>query len=144
MDELFAVTHDAPEANNVLGGTWAKQAYAFVHWGLYGDQGKHQKAFITFLRRLDREPATEALFKECFKQSYKDMLFTIRGYVEFTNYKIAGVQAGKGEKLPTPSVRAARGHRGRGRSDQGRRVALGRPRRGRAHGDDDALHPRRT
>lgn len=102
MDELFAVTHDAPEANNVLGGTWAKQAYAFVHWGLYGDQGKHQKAFITFLRRLDREPATEALFKECFKQSYKDMLFTIRGYVEFTNYKIAGVQAGKGEKLPTP------------------------------------------
>ena len=102
MDEFFAVTHDAPEANNALGGTWAKQAYAFVHWGLYGDQGKHQKAFITFLRRLDREPATEALFKECFKQSYKDMLFTIRGYVEFTNYKIAGVQASKGEKLPTP------------------------------------------
>jgi hypothetical protein len=102
MDEFFAVTHDAPEANNALGGTWAKQAYAFVHWGLYGDQGKHQKAFITFLRRLDREPATEALFKECFKQSYQDMLFTIRGYVEFTNYKIAGVQAGKGEKLPTP------------------------------------------
>jgi hypothetical protein len=102
MDALFAVTHDAPEANNALGGTWAKQAYAFVHWGLYGDQGKHQKAFITFLRRLDREPATEALFKECFKQSYQDMLFTIRGYVEFTNYKIAGVQAGKGEKLPTP------------------------------------------
>ena len=102
MDALFAVAPDAPEANNVLGGTWAKQAYAFVHWGLYGDQGKHQKAFITFLRRLDREPATEALFKECFKQSYQDMLFTIRGYVEFTNYKIAGVQAGKGEKLPTP------------------------------------------
>ena len=102
MDEFFAVTHDAPEANNALGGTWAKQAYAFVHWGLYGDQGKHQKAFITFLRRLDREPATEALFKECFKQSYQDMLFTIRGYVEFTNYKTAGVQAGKGEKLPTP------------------------------------------
>ena len=102
MDEFFAVTHDAPEANNALGGTWAKQAYAFVHWGLYGDQGKHQKAFITFLRRLDREPATEALFQECFKQSYQDMLFTIRGYVEFTNYKTAGVQAGKGEKLPTP------------------------------------------
>ncbi len=102
MDELFAVSHDAPEANSALGGTWAKQAYAFVHWGLYGDQGKHQKEFLTFLRRLDREPASEALFKECFKKSYKDMVYTIRSYVEFTNYKIAGVQAGKGEKLPTP------------------------------------------
>lgn len=102
MEQFFAVTHDAPEANNPLGGTWAKQAYAFVHWGLYGQEGRHQKAFITFLRRLDREPPSEALFKECFKQSYKDMLFTIKGYVEFTDYRIAGVQAGKGEKLPTP------------------------------------------
>jgi hypothetical protein len=102
MAELFAVTHDAPEANSALGGTWAKQSYAFVHWGLYGDQGKHQKEFLTFLRRLDREPASEALFKECFKKNYRDMVLTIRGYVDFTNYKVAGVQAGKGEKLPTP------------------------------------------
>ena len=115
MDALFAVAHDAPEANNVLGGTWAKQAYAFVHWGLYGDQGKHQKAFITFLRRLDREPATEALFKECFKQSYQDMLFTIRGYVEFTNYKIkgdalrlAGHVAAARTAMTTPYIRGER------------------------------------
>ena len=102
MEELFAVTHDSPEANSPLGGTWAKEAYAFVHWGLYGDQGKHQKEFLTFLRRLDREPRSEALFKDCFKKSYKDMLFTIRSYVEFTNHSIAGVQADKGQKLPTP------------------------------------------
>ncbi len=102
MEELFAVKADDPQAQSTLGGTWAKQAYAFVHWGLYGDQGKHQKALISFLRRLDREPVSEALFKECFKQSYRDMEFTIRGYVDSTNYKIAGVQAGKGEKLPAP------------------------------------------
>ncbi len=102
MAEFFAVTHDDPAAKNTLGGTWAKQAYAFVHWGLYGDQGKHQKAFLTFLKRLDREPASDALCKECFKQSYRDLLFTIRGYVDSTNYKIAGMQAGKGEKLPVP------------------------------------------
>jgi hypothetical protein len=102
MEQLFAVTHDAPEARGTLGGTWAKQAYAFVHWGLYGDQGKHQKDFLTFLRRLDREPVSEALFKDCFKKSYRDMLLTIRGYVDFTNYMLAGIQAGKGEKLPEP------------------------------------------
>ncbi|MCX6953658.1 MAG: hypothetical protein NTV51_16020 [Verrucomicrobia bacterium] len=102
MEKLFAVTHDSPEATSPLGGTWAKQCYAFVHWCLYGDEGRHQKDFLTFLRRLDNEPLSEALFKDCFKKSYKDMLFTIRSYVEGTNYKVAGVRAGKGQKLPTP------------------------------------------
>ncbi len=103
MAEVFAVERDSPQTKGILGGTWAKQCYAFVHWALYGDEGKHQKAFITFLRRLDREPNTDALFKECFKQSYKDMAFTLRAYIEMTNHKIAGVQANKGEKLPKPT-----------------------------------------
>ncbi len=102
MAEMFAVTNESDTARNPLGSTWAKQCYAFVHWGLYGDNGKHQQAFLTFLRRLDKEPVSEALFKECFKQSYRDMGFTIRGYVEFTSHKVAGVAAKKGEKLPEP------------------------------------------
>ena len=102
MAELFAVANDSDIARQSLGGTWAKQCYAFVHWGLYGDQGKHQQAFITFLRRLDREPVSEALFKECFKKSYRDMELTIRGYVEFTSHNVAGVAAAKGQKLPEP------------------------------------------
>jgi hypothetical protein len=108
MEELFAVKHDAPEAAGTLGGTWAKQAYAFVHWGLDGDQGKHQKAFLSFPRRLDREPVSEALFKDCCKKSYRDMRLTIRGYVDFTNYMPAGIRAGKGEKLPEPPPFALR------------------------------------
>ncbi|MBI5768634.1 MAG: hypothetical protein HZA93_12620 [Verrucomicrobia bacterium] len=102
MEEIFAVTHDSDVARNPLGSTWAKQSAAFVHWGLYGDQGKNQKQFVTFISRIAREPLTEALFKECFKQSYKDMVMTLRGYIEFTNYKIAGLQTKKGEKLPEP------------------------------------------
>jgi hypothetical protein len=102
MEEIFAVTHDSDVARNPLGSTWAKQSAAFVHWGLYGDQGKNQKAFVTFIARLSREPLTEAMFKECFKQSYKDMTMTLRSYVEFTNYKVAGLQTKKGEKLPEP------------------------------------------
>lgn len=100
MGELLAVKHDDPQALNPVGGTWAKQAYAFVHWGLYGDEGRHQKAFVSFIARLDREPLSEALFKECFKKSYKDMGVALRGYIEMTSYRIAGVRAGKGEKLP--------------------------------------------
>jgi hypothetical protein len=102
MEELFAVKHDSAEAMSPIGGTWAKQCYAFVHWGLYGKEGRNQKEFITFLRRLDREPLSEALFKDCFKKSYQDMALTLRSYIEFTDYRVAGVQAEKGQKLPEP------------------------------------------
>lgn len=102
MKQLFAVAHDSDAARNPLGSTWAKQCYAFVHWGLYGDNGRHQQAFIDFIRRIDKEPLSEALFKECFKQSYRDMELTIRGYIDVTSHKIAGIQAKKGQKLPEP------------------------------------------
>ena len=102
MEELFAVTRDSPTALNEEAFGWAKQCHAFVHWGLYGNEGRNQKAFITFLRRLNREPLTEALFTECFKQNYAQMGFTLRSYAEFTVHRIAGVRTGKGERLPEP------------------------------------------
>ena len=102
MAELFAVPAESSVARNPLGSTWAKQCYAFVHWGLYGNAGKHQRKFITFITRLAKEPLSEALFKECFKKSYRDMELEIRGYVDFTVHKIAGVEAAKGTKLPEP------------------------------------------
>jgi hypothetical protein len=101
-EEVLSKPYDSPEAKSPIGSTWSKQAAAFVHWGLYGNQGKHQKEFLTFIRRLDREPLSEALFKECFKQSYRDMGFTLRSYIDHTDYKIAGVEAAKGQKLPQP------------------------------------------
>ncbi|MEY2879400.1 MAG: hypothetical protein RLZZ15_1780 [Verrucomicrobiota bacterium] len=102
MEDVFSVAHDSDTARNPLGNTWAKQSAAFVHWGLYGDGGKHQKNFLTFVSRIAREPLTELLFKECFKQTYKDMALTLRSYVEFTNSKIVGVQTPKGQKFPEP------------------------------------------
>jgi tetratricopeptide (TPR) repeat protein len=83
MDELFAVTSDAPEANNPLGNNrWAKQAYAFVHLCLYGEEGRYRAAFEEFTKRLKTQPVSEALFKECFKLSYQDMLFALRAYID--------------------------------------------------------------
>jgi hypothetical protein len=97
LERLFAVAHDSPEATNVLGNNiWAKQSYAFVHMCLYGERGKFQKPFLTFLQRVQREPVTEAMFKECFNMTYKQMLMQIRSYSETTVYESKGVQAKKG------------------------------------------------
>ncbi|WP_146180172.1 hypothetical protein [Opitutus sp. ER46] len=88
MDRLFALSHEAVEAQNPLGNNvWAKQCYAFVHMCLFGEHGKWRKPFSAFLLRSTREPVTEALFKECFKMSYKDMAMQLRGYIQFTAYE---------------------------------------------------------
>lgn len=88
MDKFFAVAADAPEATNPHGNNrWAKQAYGFVHLCLYGENERYKPAFEQFTKRLATEPLTETLFKECFKMSYKDMLLTLRGYIDYTAHK---------------------------------------------------------
>jgi hypothetical protein len=110
MKELLEMPHDSAAAQNAMGNMWAKQAYAFVHWGLYGDNGKHQKAFVTFLARLAKQPLSEELFQRTFQQNYNDMGLTLRSYAEMTSHRIAGVKAEKGYKLtltPPFELRAA-------------------------------------
>jgi hypothetical protein len=100
LDKFFAMPHDAPEALNPLGNNvWAKQAYAFVHMCLYGEHKRYQKAFGTFVVRSSKEPVTEALFKECFGKTYKEMLVTLRGYIDFAVYDIQGFTAKGKEPL---------------------------------------------
>lgn len=110
MAELFAVKPHTATTSNPLDNRWAKQCYAFVHWGLYGDLGKNQKDFIRFIVRGEREGVSEKLFQECFRKNYSEMLFTLRTHIESTRSKVAGVRAAPGEKLGWPSppvVRAA-------------------------------------
>ncbi|MDI1319750.1 MAG: hypothetical protein PSW75_06085 [bacterium] len=107
MDELFATAADS-NAARLSRGLWAKQCYAFVHWGLYGDFGKHQKEFITFLLRLDREPLSEEMFKACFKQDYREMLQALRSHIDATRFKFAGVRADQGQKIPWPPAPTVR------------------------------------
>ena len=108
FQELFAVPHDSPTARNPIGSRWAKQATAFVHMCLYQTGKRHQKGFVTYITRSAREPATEALFKECFGSSYNDMLLELRGYLDFTNYTSLGWSAKKGEGFPDPAPLALR------------------------------------
>lgn len=96
MAELLA---DPPTRTGTF---WNAQAYAFVHMCLYGRNQKFQRPFLEFLRRLDREPLSEELFKECFNMSYRKMALEIRGYIDFTDHKYMQYAAKKGEALPDP------------------------------------------
>ena len=81
---------------------WAAQCYGFVHLCLYGMNQKYQKGFIQYLKKLETEQPSEAMFKACFGKSYKDMALELRGYVGFTNYKAMQYRAKKGQELPAP------------------------------------------
>lgn len=88
FDRFFAITPDDEEARHPLGNTlWAKQAYAFVHFCLFGEKLQYKDSLVTFINRLTREPASEALFKECFHVSYAEMNQELRGYILYTKHK---------------------------------------------------------
>ena len=77
---------------------WDSQAYEFVHLCLYGEGRRYQKPFLKFVSRAGWEPVTEAMFKECFGMSYKEMELELRSYVEFTAYEYIQFRAKKGTK----------------------------------------------
>ncbi len=85
--EFFTVEHGSATALNPLGSRWAKQAQAFVHLCLYGRDKRYQKAFLTFLSRVHREPVTEALFQDGFKMSYAKMSDELHSYIRTTAHK---------------------------------------------------------
>jgi hypothetical protein len=106
--EFFAVTRDSPEANSSIAGKWSRQAEALVHMWLYGEGKRFNAGFAKFVERSMQEPVTEALFKECFKMSYADMLGALRMYVTTTAYSYKLFTAGKGGGLPEPAPLALR------------------------------------
>ncbi len=85
---------------SVAGTRWSKQCHAFVHWGLFGDYGAHQKPFLTLLKRLETEPLTEALFRETLGLDYTQMLAALRTHIDTCRPKVLGVRADAGQKLP--------------------------------------------
>jgi hypothetical protein len=103
LAEFFAIGHDSPEATNPLTGTWAKQAQALVHMWLYGEGKRFNKGFAQFVARSTQEPVTEAMFQDCFKMSYKEMLTALRIYLGNTAYVHQEFNAGKGGGLPEPA-----------------------------------------
>ncbi len=104
LDKMFSVKRSSEEALNTIGGSWSKQCWLFVHLCLYGENQRYQKSFIKFIVRSEKEPITEALFKECFNMSYKDMLMVFRGYVQWTSYKSIEMRPKDGKNPSTSDI----------------------------------------
>ncbi len=103
--QFLALTHDSPEARSPLGNTlWAKQAYAFVHFCLFGENLRHKEALITFVGRLAREPLSEALFKDCFKIGYAAMEKQLRAYLRYTKHKYQKYDLQATDRLSAASI----------------------------------------
>jgi hypothetical protein len=100
LAKMFAVTHDSDTAQQAMGNRlWTKQAYAFVHMCLCGQNLRYRQALMDFASRLDREPLSEALFKDCFKSDYAGMLDVLRGYLLHTRHKFARIKLAPGDRL---------------------------------------------
>ena len=117
MEKMFGVNYDSPllrgaaaaRDDNTL-NSWQRQTTAFVHLCLYGKKGIYRQPFLKFAGRTRNEPATEAIFKECFGVGYKEMANIIRSYTEFTDYTGKIIESKEGGILAPRapiSIRAA-------------------------------------
>ncbi len=93
----------APDGPRARSREWKAQCYAFVHLCLYGNGRKYQRPFLQFVNRLANEPPSDALFKECFGKTYRQMAVELRGHIQFTVYNAMRYEAKKGQAgLPEP------------------------------------------
>ncbi|MDQ5981052.1 MAG: hypothetical protein QG602_4030 [Verrucomicrobiota bacterium] len=105
LGEFFAVDPDSEIARSPLGNNlWAKQAYAFVHYCMFGANLRHKEALITFVGRLAQEPLSEELFKECFKTGYKGMVDELNGYLRHTRHKYQQYNLQATDRLTPASI----------------------------------------
>ena len=96
---VFQVGYDDPAYLNPIGSTFSAQALGFVHYCLYGNDGKQQANFINWLVQLQSSPPTEETFKACFGMSSKQMNIKLRGYFGSGRYASPVTNA---ETLPEP------------------------------------------
>jgi hypothetical protein len=108
FDQFLAITHESPEAQSPLGNNlWSKQAYAFVHFCLFGEDLRHKDALITFVSRLSREPLSEALFQDCFKVGYAGMAKQLRAYIYRTKHKYQQYDLKSTDRVTAASIELA-------------------------------------
>lgn len=93
MEELFARRAAEPGAAGDLDAVWRAQASLFVRWALAEDNGAARDALWQFLDRLEREPPSEALFRELFGMGYADMRDQLSDYLSSATRQPAKVSS---------------------------------------------------
>lgn len=85
--EQFFTARRTNGADPSLDSVWAKQAYTFVHFCLFGEDLRHKESLIRFAGRLADQAPTEELFRECFGLGYRAMEKEMRAYLLHTRHK---------------------------------------------------------
>jgi hypothetical protein len=102
LDAFFAARlpdGSAPSSDSA----WAKQAYAFVHFCLFGNRLRYRAPLMTFVERLNSEAPSEELFTRCFGTSYADMRKELWGYLLHTRHHYQRYQLKPTERFqPAP------------------------------------------
>ncbi len=100
LAQLFSVTADSHEARNPLGNSlWSKQAYAFVHYCLFGRDDKFVKPYAQFVERLAKEPLSEPLFRECFGMGFAEMERQIEQYIRHPVHRYRKLKLAKDSRI---------------------------------------------
>lgn len=86
---------------------WFAQTELFVRWALEDEKGYWRERFWQFLDRSSQEPASEALFKECFGIGYEHGVALLKRYLLSAVLKPATWQAKGSSDLPALELRDA-------------------------------------
>ena len=88
MEDFFAVPADAPEANNPHGNNrWASRPTRLCTYVPVWRERPVQDVLRGVHQTPQPSPKARALFQECFKMSYRDMMFYAPGYIDFTTHR---------------------------------------------------------
>lgn len=108
MEELF--TRRAPTA----GGTpteierlWNAQAGLFLRWAVVENKGARRETLWKFVDRLEKEPLTETLFRECFGMGFSDARDRLSDYLPSAIDESIRLKAPKSVPLPRLQIRIA-------------------------------------
>lgn len=83
---------------------WAKQAYAFVHFCLFGNKLRYKEPLAKLATRLATEPMSEKLFKDCFGVDYAKMEKELSGYLYHTRHKYQRYPLQPDQRLKPESI----------------------------------------
>ena len=86
---------------------WQQQAALFVRWALDPAQAPAAESLWKFARRISVEPATEAIFAECFGFGYADLQERLSDYLPTAVKQPARIVPGRLPALPKFEVKPA-------------------------------------
>lgn len=107
LDALF---DPSQVAGDDTASPWSHECFEFAHLCLFGSPEKYRAPFLRFALRAARAPVNEALFRECFGQSYAEflpILWQYTGWNDDRGFEVKGKNGGKAEAVPHPPLRAA-------------------------------------